>query len=429
MKKVREGYKMTELGEIPVDWNVECLENIAQRLSGHTPDKKISEYWNGDIPWISLKDTKRLDKRYISETTDYTTEAGISNSSAVILPKGTVVLSRDATVGKVGVTDKKMATSQHFINYVCGENLHNLYLYYDFCNRKSLFKRIGIGSTIKTIGVSFFKSLSIILPPIKEQRKIADILSLVDDQIEITDNLIEKTKELKKGVMQKLLTKGIGHSRFKDTEIGRIPEKWDVRPLLEVSDRSKENSFIDGDWIEAQYITDEGIRLIQTGNIGVGNFIDKGDKKFVSEATFEDLKCKNVEPGDILICRMAEPTGRACIVPELSKLMITAVDCTIVKVDTNRFDTGFINYFLNSDYNLKRVVQFEQGSTRKRISRINLEKLMIPIPKIEEQKQISSIISSVDDQISQYESKKGKLQELKKGLMQKLLTGKIRVKV
>lgn len=420
---------MTELGEIPGEWNVECLENISKRLSGHTPDKKVDEYWNGDIPWISLKDTKRLDKRYVSETTDYTTEEGIKNSSAVMLPKGTVVLSRDATVGKVGITDQEMATSQHFINYVCGENLYNLYLYYDFYNRKPLFERIGAGSTIKTIGVPFFKSLSIILPPIKEQQKIADILSTVDDQIENTNNLIESTRKFKKGLMQKLLTKGIGHSKFKGTEIGRIPEEWEVIHLLEVSDKSKENSFIDGDWIEAQYITDEGIRLIQTGNIGVGNFIDKGDKKFVSEATFKELKCKNVESGDILICRMAEPTGRACVVPELSKLMITAVDCTIVKVDTNRFDTGFINYFLNSDYNLKRVIQFEQGSTRKRISRINLEKIMIPIPKIEEQKQISLILSSVDEQIEQYESKKEKLQELKKGLMQKLLTGKIRVKV
>lgn len=429
MKKIREGYKMTELGEIPGEWNVECLENISKRLSGHTPDKKVDEYWNGDIPWISLKDTKRLDKRYVSETTDYTTEEGIKNSSAVMLPKGTVVLSRDATVGKVGITDQEMATSQHFINYVCGENLYNLYLYYDFYNRKPLFERIGAGSTIKTIGVPFFKSLSIILPPIKEQQKIADILSTVDDQIENTNNLIESTRKFKKGLMQKLLTKGIGHSKFKGTEIGRIPEEWEVIHLLEVSDKSKENSFIDGDWIEAQYITDEGIRLIQTGNIGVGNFIDKGDKKFVSEATFKELKCKNVESGDILICRMAEPTGRACVVPELSKLMITAVDCTIVKVDTNRFDTGFINYFLNSDYNLKRVIQFEQGSTRKRISRINLEKIMIPIPKIEEQKQISLILSSVDEQIEQYESKKEKLQELKKGLMQKLLTGKIRVKV
>ena len=202
-------FKKSELGEIPVEWEVKNIDEVAKRYSGHTPDKKIENYWNGDIPWISLKDTKKLDNRYIHETEDYTTEDGINNSSAVILPKNTVVLSRDATIGKVGITSKEMATSQHFINYVCGFSLDSLYLYYDFLNKKQLFERIGIGSTIKTIGLSFFKELKIVIPPIEEQKQIANILSSVDNQIEEYENKKIKLEELKKGLMQQLLTGNI----------------------------------------------------------------------------------------------------------------------------------------------------------------------------------------------------------------------------
>ncbi|KOP78166.1 hypothetical protein AMS59_13805 [Lysinibacillus sp. FJAT-14745] len=199
-------FKHTELGEIPKSWEVVLIDEVAERKSGHTPNKKNNEYWNGNIPWISLKDTFRLDKQYVEETTDYTTEEGLKNSSAVLLPKNTVIVLRDASVGKIGITKFEMATSQHFINYICGPKLDYKFLYYYFIAQKKTFIREAIGSTIKTIGLGFFKELKIILPPLKEQQKIASILSAVDEQIEVYEK--EKTKygELKKALMQQLLT-------------------------------------------------------------------------------------------------------------------------------------------------------------------------------------------------------------------------------
>lgn len=199
-------FKNTELGDVPVRWNVELIDKVAIRKSGHTPNKKVSEYWSGEIPWISLKDISRLDKRYVKATTDYVSLEGIKNSSAVILPPGTVIVSRDATVGKIGITEKEMATSQHFINYICSEELNNIYLYYYFLYKKDMFIRIAAGSTIKTIGLDFFKKLKIIVPPIEEQQKIADILFSIDIQIETYEKENEKQIELKKALMQQLLT-------------------------------------------------------------------------------------------------------------------------------------------------------------------------------------------------------------------------------
>ncbi|PWV97398.1 type I restriction enzyme S subunit [Paenibacillus cellulosilyticus] len=199
-------FKQTDFGEIPENWGVCLLDEVALRKSGHTPDKKKSNYWSGDIPWISLKDTSRLDNRFIDETTDYTTTDGINNSSAVLLPEGTVVISRDATVGKSGIMRYPMATSQHFINYICGDRLFNWYLYYDLQYRKQLFERIAVGSTIKTIGLQFFKELKVAVPPIEEQKHISQILNSMDDKIDKEILKLSKIQTLKKGLMQVLLT-------------------------------------------------------------------------------------------------------------------------------------------------------------------------------------------------------------------------------
>lgn len=411
---------MTELGEIPVEWNIEYLENIAQRLSGHTPDKKVDEYWNGDIPWISLKDTKRLDKRYISETTDYTTEEGINNSSAVMLPKGTVVLSRDATVGKVGITDKKMATSQHFINYVCGEKLHNLYLYYDFYNRKPLFERIGAGSTIKTIGVPFFKSLGIILPPIKEQQKIADILSTVDDQIENANNLIEKTKELKKGLMQKLLTKGIGHGRFKDTEIGKIPEKWEVTNLIDISQGKGEYGI---GAVATEYVVGNP-RYLRITDIGDESRLLFNDIKGLDDVEYEKYILKH---NDIVFARTGNTTGKSYVYNTQDGDLVYAGFLIKFSINPKLANVNFIKYVIQSKRYWDWVNVMSTRSGQPGINSNEYAKLLIQVPSIEEQNQIALVISSVDEKIEQYELKKEKLQELKKGLMQKLLTGKVRV--
>jgi type I restriction enzyme, S subunit len=115
---------------LPTGWQVDLLDNVGKRGSGHTPDQEYPEYWNGGIRWVSLADSNKLDKIYISETTKQISELGIRNSSAVLHPPGTVVLSRDAGVGKSAILATDMAVSQHFIAWVCGPKLHNLYLYY-----------------------------------------------------------------------------------------------------------------------------------------------------------------------------------------------------------------------------------------------------------------------------------------------------------
>lgn len=126
---MKPGYKQTEVGVIPEDWEVAVLESLAERGSGHTPNKSHVEYWNGNIKWISLKDTAALDRGYIRDTVAKITEQGLANSSARLHQADTVILLRDAGVGKSAVMAESMAVSQHFIVWRCGESLFTWYLY------------------------------------------------------------------------------------------------------------------------------------------------------------------------------------------------------------------------------------------------------------------------------------------------------------
>lgn len=191
---------------IPYDYKSTLLDEIAKRGSGHTPDKKHPEYWSGNIKWVSLQDTKKLDKLYITDTKAEISKEGIKNSSAVLHPAGVVVLSRDATLGKSAITSSEMAVSQHFISWECGPNLDKYYFYYWLQLMKPIFELVGVGSTIKTIGLGFFKKLQIPIPPIKYQKSTALKLKEIDEYLFSQEKYKRKIILLKKGLMSDLLT-------------------------------------------------------------------------------------------------------------------------------------------------------------------------------------------------------------------------------
>ncbi len=151
----------------------------------------------------------------------------------------------------------------------------------------------------------------------------------------------------------------------------------------------------DGNWIESKDQAESGIRLIQTGNIGIGEYKDKDEKaRFISEKTFHRLKCTEVFPGDVLISRLPDPVGRACQVPLLPTKMITAVDCTILRFNQSRIIPRLFVYYTKSEKYYERILPFLTGSSRSRISRKNLESVTIPVPPLTVQEEIVSELES-----------------------------------
>lgn len=187
------------------EWVEKRLEDLAKRGSGHTPSKSYPEYYNGGIKWVSLADSKRLDCGLISDTAIEISEKGIQNSSAVLHPAGTVLISRDAGIGKSAVMSLSMAVSQHFIAWTCKPRLlSNWFLYHLLQKSKPLFERAATGSTIKTIGLQFFIDLVFRVPSLPEQQRIADCLNSLDDLITAEAQKFEALKTHKKGLMQQL---------------------------------------------------------------------------------------------------------------------------------------------------------------------------------------------------------------------------------
>ena len=199
-------FKDSELGRIPKSWEVHFLDDVTKRGSGHTPAKQNPSYWNGGIKWVSLADSSRLDKGFIYETDKEISEDGLANSSAVLHPKGTVVLSRDAGVGKSSVLAEEMAVSQHFMAWRCENLTDSWFLYYWMQKAKPIFEAVAIGSTIKTIGLGYFKQLKLAYPPFEEQKSIATKLLSIDEHIDKLKSKLSQTQSLKKSLMQDLLT-------------------------------------------------------------------------------------------------------------------------------------------------------------------------------------------------------------------------------
>jgi type I restriction enzyme, S subunit len=163
---------------------------------------------------------------------------------------------------------------------------------------------------------------------------------------------------------------------------------WILKPLGDLCE-----VFTDGNWIESKDQSSEGIRLIQTGNVGQGVFKDRGDKaRYISEATFKRLRCTEIFEGDCLVSRLPDPVGRSCILPDTGERMITAVDCTILRFNTKQFLPEFFNYYSQSDDYISTVANECTGTTRNRISRSNLGLTPIPVPPLPEQCRIVGIL-------------------------------------
>jgi len=187
------------------EWEEKRIEDLSIRGSGHTPNKREPSYYNGGIKWVSLADSNKLDNRYIYDTKIKISKEGLENSSAVLHPPGTVIISRDAGVGKSAVLYSAMAVSQHFIVWRCDESkLSNWFLYYFLQVLKPQFEAIATGSTIKTIGLPYFKELCIFTPSIPEQQTIANCLTSLDETIAAQAETIALLKLHKKGLMQQL---------------------------------------------------------------------------------------------------------------------------------------------------------------------------------------------------------------------------------
>lgn len=405
VQTMTEGFKHTEVGVIPSDWNSTSIGKFSKLINGRA--YSIHEWETQGIPVIRLQNlTGRGDKYYYSN---------LKLPEKQYCNFGDLLFMWSATFGPVIWRGEKAIYHYHIWKIETDEDhLNKSFLYHileDLTERVK--KNATNGGTMLHLTKSGMELIQIPLPPtLAEQTAIATALNDADALIQKLEQLISKKRHLKTGAMQELL---------------RPKEGWEVKILHELADNKKE-LFDDGDWIEAEHITDNGIRIIQTGNIGIGCYVEKENKKYIFEDSFYKLKCKQLIEGDLLICRLAEPAGRACVLPNIGESrIVTSVDVTIFRPRPEVANRVFLaNLFSTSDW-FTKVIERVGGTTHKRISRSSLGKILISIPKIDEQNHIATILSDMDDEIQALEKQLEQYKRVKQGMMQSLLTGKIRL--
>ena len=238
--------------------------------------------------------------------------------------------------------------------------------------------KISVGSLSPTINWRDLKELEFELPDLATQHKLAEILWSINDTMEAYKNLISATDELVKSQFMEQFGSYLGD----ETRCATVEQVCTV--------------FADGDWIESKDQADDGIRLIQTGNVGNGVYLDKGERaRYIDEETFVRLNCTEVLPNDILISRLPDPVGRACIIPDGLGKSITAVDCSIVRLKSHVLPEFFVAYTMTTLY-AAQIGSSVTGSTRKRISRKNLGQVVIPTPDIDQQEQFAAFVRQSD---------------------------------
>ena len=420
-EKIPEGYRATEAGILPVDWQVKRLSEIATELTERAgQDMYETVSISAGIGFVNQAEKfgkalsgKQYEKYIVLHKGDFSYNKGNSKTS----PQGCIYRLNDRESAAVPNVFESFRIKEQDTDYY-----EQLFLS-GFLNRQ-LYSRINRGvrddGLLNLTGKDFY-SCTVPVPPVDEQKKIAEVLLCCDRVINLKQQLIVELQRLKSGFLQAMFP-AKGHSE-PDIRFPEFSDAWEQRKLSELCEK-----FTDGDWIEAKDQSDSGVRLIQTGNIGVTEYLDKpSNKKWVSEKTFERLRCEEVLPGDILISRLPEPAGRACIMPYLGTKMITAVDCTIVRT-SEKYSSKYLVQFLSTQDYFNEVNTALAGGTRQRISRSNLALFGVPMPpSFEEQQAIGDFFSQFDNLITFHQRELEETKKKKKSLAKLLLTGSVRV--
>jgi len=398
------------LSDLPSGWMASLLDSLTIRGSGHTPDKAFSEYYNGGIKWVSLADSYRLDDGMIFETDFEISELGIKKSSAVIHPIGTVIMSRDAGVGKSAIIGTDMAVSQHFITWTCKKALDNWFLYYWLQYHKGYFERQAVGSTIKTIGLPLFKKLLIKHPDYLEQKAISKFLCEWDKAIKKTNKLINQKQNRKQWLIHQLLT---GKKRLKG-----FTHQWNKITYDDVLSIVKRRI----NWDDSKLYN-----LISVKRRSGGIFLREalhGHKILVKNLCL-------VEEGDFLFSKMQILHGASALVTkEFTNTYISGSYIAVVAKDEQLLNMNYFNWYSQLPYFYHQTYISSYGVHIEKMTFDfeNFLSLGLTLPTIEEQIEINKVLKTADKEIQLLKAKAAKLQEQKKGIMQLLLTGKKRLK-
>jgi len=421
-------FKETAIGKIPKDWEVTKLEDIAHIYSGNTAPQDKKYFEQGNYPFIRVQHLQDLEEGKYPQIFDLINDLAISELKLRKFKKGSIIFPKS---GESIRLEKRaiLREDSYLVNHLAviepidTNIIDNLFLFYYLLTIKT--SNYLTKTTMPSLNLSIIQKFLILLPPLIEQQKIAEILSTVDEAIQKTNEIIAKTERLKKGLMQELLTKGIGHKEFKDTEIGRIPKDWEVINLENGSLIIRTGPF--GSQLRKSELSERGAKVYTQENILKNNF--SLGNLYISYDKFEKLKIMEVKPGDVLLT-IRGSTGYSAVFPERAERGIIHTNLAYIRLKRSLLLPEYLSLLINGYSPVRfQIKTLSSATTLGALYAKHIKKIKIPLPPLQEQQKIVKILLNNIKKLELERNEKVKLERIKQGLMDLLLTGKIRVKV
>ena len=379
------------------EWIETKIQNVATVVGGGTPSTDEPKYWGNEINWFTPSEIGKT--KYVTISNRKISQNGLKNSSAKLLPNGTILLSSRATVGEASILLNEASTNQGFQSLIVNENNCNEFIYYLKYKYKREMLIKSFGSTFLEISKSNVENIKIKIPSKEEQFKIANFLSLLDKKIELQSKKIEDLKLFKKGLINVLNKKS-----YQETTLGKIG-KFQTSSIDKLV---KENEKI--------------VSLYNYMDVYKHKIIMTQDLSKLSKTSAKDnqIITNNLKRGDILFTPSSETPddiGHSICIQE--NLPNTVYSYHLLRYRPNIIiDPLFSNYYFNNSKIRKQIIRYATGATRYTVSLDSFLKIKVDIPDLITQKKYGLLLYSTDKKVNKEMFKLNKLRELKKGLMQ-----------
>lgn len=401
-------------------WKTVTIGDCVDILSGGTPSTNEPEYWDGSVLWCTPSDITKNHKRYLNSTERKISESGVENSSATLFPAGTIMLCSRATIGEMAIAGNEMCTNQGFKNLVVKHGTDNTFLYYALHLKKNEMVSKAYGSTFLELSKKALESILLEVPElIDEQRTIADALSDIDDLIDILEKEIEKKKNIKFGVLQKYLS---GEERLPG-----FTSKWDVKSIDELCVLVTKQTGFD-------YSAEIKPSLVQVNYNSTLPFIQNKDFEGYTINFDTDfyipISVAYKYPKILLdeVCLLISISGRIGNVALFNNDRTAFVGGAVGVAKFKNPDlVEWAMLYLLSPNGQKMIFENEKAGAQHNLTVEDVRNFLIPIPEKDERIAITSMMADIEKDICQLEEKLDKYKNLKTGMMNDLLTGKIRL--
>ena len=406
--------KQTEIDEIPEDWEVVKLGEIAEVKSGGTPSTSNKDFWDGEIAWCTPTDITALKGgKYLTQTSRNITKSGLQYSAAELLPVDSIVMTSRATIGECAIAKIPVTTNQGFKNFICFDKVDSEFIYYLLGTQKKRFVALCAGSTFLEININQVRNFQVALPKSNsKQTAIAAVLSDTDRLLAALRALIGKKRAVKTAAMQQLLSGRLrlpgfaATGRLKNSELGEIPEDWEVVKIKEFTDCTAggtPSTVISEYW-------NGGIPWMNSGELHLKQVYDVSGR--ITELGLNNSSTSVVPKNSVLIGLAGQGKTRGTVA--ISRIPLCTNQSIAAVFPNNLFCSEYLFYNLENRYEELRSLSTGDGG-RGGLNLTIIRNLAVPFPSHPEQTAIAQTLSDMDSEIAALEARAAKLAHIKQG--------------